>query len=422
CNLYAFDKVCNKDEKEVPLEELIENIDVGGPTMIRAAAKNFVDVAVLTHPLQYTALIEQLKSGVTYETRKNLAKEAFNLTASYDALITGALEKRFTGEPLSFFFSPSNGTPLRYGENPHQRGYLLKNPFEWGPAYLQPIQGKEPSYNNYLDADSAIALAHDLTTLKIKNFDYGVVIVKHLNPCGAALSTNIQQALEMAWACDPVSSFGSIIAFTHELDEQCANFFEDKFIEVILAPSYSAKAKQILANKKNLRLFEIDPRKIPSKRKEIRTICGGALYQDADEGFQEEFQVKGQKGFSKEILEIAPFGVAVTKHLKSNAIGIFHQTAQGVSMSGAGMGNPNRIVSIKHAIEKAKEIGHTDLKNHLLVSDAFFPFADSIHLSHQAGIRNIIQPGGSLRDNEVIAISDSLGVAMAFTGRRHFRD
>ncbi|MBL6989492.1 MAG: bifunctional phosphoribosylaminoimidazolecarboxamide formyltransferase/IMP cyclohydrolase [Bacteriovoracaceae bacterium] len=421
CNLYPFLEVVKKNGDD---EELIENIDVGGPTMIRAAAKNFKAVTVCTNPEGYDGLIEVLKKHnghVDYQTRKDFALFAFEYTANYDLLIANALQKRWGSQKVTIGLDPSNATKLRYGENPHQMAWCYQNPTRQGLASVTPIQGKELSYNNLLDADSAMRCVFDLHNLTTDKFRSAVTIIKHANPCGAAISTDSLSALEMAWSGDPISSFGSIICFNTPVEEDVANWLQGRFVEVVIAPRFSAKALAIFTKKKNLRVIEIDLITQNFDDHMLRAISGGWVVQTEDLGLDVELKSATKNTFETHHNELAQFGIMVTKHLRSNAIAIVKSSEQGLYLIGAGMGNPNRIVSLKQAVEKAKENGHESLTDTVLISDAFFPFKDNIELAHSFGINCIVQPGGSIKDAEVIRACDEYNMKMVFTGRRHFR-
>jgi phosphoribosylaminoimidazolecarboxamide formyltransferase/IMP cyclohydrolase len=415
CNLYPFEETAKKSSDWA---EIVENIDIGGPTLIRAAAKNYKHVAVVTEPTQYDAVM----SGVTSaETREKLAREAFRHTARYDGLIAAKFEDRCGDEMRTIVLSPEGAIGLRYGENPHQKAWVYKDSFNSGLAGAEPLQGKELSYNNLLDADAAWRSCGDVALVSSQEFPAAVSIIKHLSPCGAALAKTSLDALTLAWAGDPMSSFGGILCFNNEVGGDIATWLSDKFVEVIVAPGYSEEARGIFSAKKNLRLIATGLYDGAYKPPVVRSISGGWLVQQEDTGADTEFKSVTAISFPEEKIPLARFGVMASKHLKSNAIGIFVQSAQGITMIGAGMGNPNRLVSLRQAVEKAHENGHKDLSAAVLVSDAFFPFPDNIEIASAAGIRYIVQPGGSVKDKDVIAACDAGGIAMAFTARRHFR-
>ncbi len=432
CNLYPFQKIAAQNG---PLEDLIENIDIGGPTMIRSAAKNFEAVSILTSPRQYDEFLENYVNGeVPYLYRKKLSFFAFKLMADYEMAIAQTLEKEFftkkENESLCSNkliyqnnIDSEKGFSLRYGENPHQRALLIvtENKKE-SLASCRPIQGKELSYNNYLDADAAIRCNFDvLRTCQNQRNNKSVVIVKHSNPCGVAISSSLFESLKLAWASDPISSFGSILSFSHTVTKAEAHWLSDKFIEVIMAPDFTEEAMEYFGKKKNLRVLKIDLEKLSLNEKMMKTINGGLLLQEEDFLLDKELHLVTKKKFLEQKENLIPFGIMVTKHFKSNAIALFQNEGDRSYLIGAGMGNPNRLVSIKQAIDKAKENGHLDLSDSLLVSDAFFPFRDNIEILNQEKIQYIVQPGGSIKDRDVIDCCDQLNVSMAFTGKRHFR-
>ena len=421
CNLYPFEAVAKKSSDWA---EIIENIDVGGPTMIRAAAKNYESVAVVTSPEQYGMLIRDLNEtggAVRGVTREKLALEAFRHTAEYDGMIAAKMEDKLGEEQRLLSIPPRSGKALRYGENPHQKSWVHADPFHPGLAGAEPIQGKELSYNNLLDADAAWRSCGDIAALADKEFSAAVSIIKHLSPCGLALAKTPLEALEKAWAGDPISSFGGILCFNQQVGEEVAKWLGNRFVEVIVAPAYSDEAKKVFAAKPNLRLLQLPNYSGAEKALVVRSISGGWVIQQEDEGADADFKPMTGKPFPTEKSGLARFGVMACKHLKSNAIGLFLQDDKGPSMVGAGMGNPNRLVSMKQAVEKAHENGHKDLGEAVLVSDAFFPFPDNIGIAAAAGIRYIVQPGGSVKDKDVITACNDADIAMTFTGRRHFR-
>lgn len=424
CNLYPFEQVI---EKGGEWSELIENIDIGGPTMVRAAAKNYQSVICLTSPSQYSNFIGLNLKGITADESLEFSLAAFSHTAAYDSMIAASLKSRKKGSSTLFHGELTDLSTIeaRYGENPHQKGYIVLNKEYTGQttmACAPCLQGKALSYNNYLDADSSWRCNSDLyNTMKGSSFDHTVVVVKHSNPCGAAAAASSHKALEMAWAGDPISSFGSIITFSHEVDKDSAEFICERFVEVVIAPSFTEEARALFVAKKNLRLIKLAPHEGPLQDKMVRTIYGGYAVQEEDAGIEKEIEVvtKSQalEGHSLKTL----FGIKVCKHLKSNAIVLIAKSDDGISIAGAGMGNPNRLVSVVQASDKARENGHADGEDLLLISDAFFPFRDNIDLAHKLGIRSIIQPGGSIKDREVIGACDEYGISMGFTGMRHFR-
>ncbi len=420
CNLYPFVETYLASPD---LENLVEKVDIGGPTMIRCSAKNFKYVSVLTDPQDYDSFCKHLdkNDGKTeLDFRKKLAKKAFEQTAHYESSISRAL---FTKDGIQVIpeqhLSPIFSKELRYGENPHQKGWVIKDPLsENGLASISPIQGKELSYNNLLDADAAYncmnELHHSFPNKAI------VAIVKHANTCGVALSSSSLNSLERAWCGDPISSFGSIVAFSKEVTEECANFFFDKFIEVVIAPSFSHEALKVFKKKKNLRVLQLSTKRNSSGPYSSRSIDGGWVIQESDVLPDHSFEVVVGKIDKEKSIDNFLFGTIVTKYLKSNAIGLFKYSPDCFELIGAGMGNPNRLISIAQAVQKAKENGFDDLEDTVLVSDAFFPFRDNVDLAAQYEIPIIIQPGGSIRDKEVIQAAKEHGQSMVFTGRRHF--
>lgn len=424
CNLYPFAEVVKKGGD---LDSLVENIDIGGPTMVRAAAKNFNAVCVLTNPSQYEEFMGSFSEGqgeISLSKRRDFALAAFQHTAAYDSMICETLAPEF-GKNQGFFHGELTGEncrETRYGENPHQKGFVVKGLNKKKRMRLAEapcLQGKALSYNNYLDADSCWRANSDLQ--RINPSKYWVTVVKHSNPCGAASGEDGLSALKAAWEGDQVSAFGSIICFNKEVDQDCAQFLNERFVEVVMAPSFSAKALELFSQKKNLRLIEMEPETESFDDLMVRTIDGGFVVQEEDNGVEEEIKtVVGSHG-ALDSRELVEFGLKVTKHLKSNAISLVHQKNGCFQLVGAGMGNPNRLVSLQQAVSKAKENGVDDLSDCLLISDAFFPFRDNIDEASGHGIKAIVQPGGSIKDKEVIAACEELGVAMAFTGMRHFR-
>lgn len=421
CNLYPFDEVVKRGGS---LDELIENIDIGGPTMIRAAAKNHESVCTCTNVAQYDLLLEAIENSngnTDLAMRKNFAMDAFRHTAAYDGMIANVLEKEFGAENRTLTLAAKNASPLRYGENPHQKGWVYQNFSEEGLAQAKPVQGKAMSYNNLLDADAALRCTSDLHSLCSDDFKYAVSVVKHLNPCGAALGSEPLEALQAAWDGDPISAFGSIICFNRPVSLDVANWLSNKFVEVIIAPEFSSDALDIFSKKKNLRLLKANMLSPERSEMMVRSISGGFVVQNEDLGVDLEFQSMTKKKFPQDSITLAQFGIYVGKHLRSNAIALVKKMDNGLCLIGAGMGNPNRLISLTQATEKAIENGHSSLSDAVLISDAFFPFQDTVEAAHKVGVLNIIQPGGSIRDDEVISRADELGVTMAFTGRRHFR-
>lgn len=416
CHLYPFQEVL---KKQGPLDELVENIDIGGPTMLRSAAKNYASVTVCPDPQFYDELMTSLdenQGAFSAEFRQLMALRTFRHCARYDAMITSELEKRFEDSEKSFFVTTQNSQALRYGENPQQKAWfhLSADKEDFGEV----LQGKALSYNNLWDADQAWRCARDLA--QVSGDKAGCVVVKHANPCGLGLAENSLIALGNAWASDPVSSFGSIICFTREVDEQCALYFKDKFVEVIMAPRFSPEALALFKKKKNVRVIK---KSFETQTKEtmVRSVDGGFLIQDEDAYPHEDIEWVSEKKPESDDPELWRFGLVAGKHLRSNAIALVKRVDGHVRLIGGGMGNPNRVVSVEQAFEKAREQGHTDFKQAVLISDAFFPFDDNIKLAHSYGVETFVQPGGSMRDPEVLSTVNELGLKMAMTQTRHFR-
>ena len=313
---------------------------------------------------------------------------------------------------------------LRYGENPHQSAsyYKLNNTQDIGLFDSKIHQGKALSYNNILDFDAAWKSSYEALH-SLEEDRQAVSVVKHLNPCGLAIANTQIEALELAWAGDPVSAFGSIISFTQEVDHVTARWFDNKFIEIIIAPGFTAEALEIFKAKKNLRVIEAAPKNLFKEETTYRSISGGVLAQQEDIQLDCEFRDVTQKKFSKELIPLAKFGSVCCKHLKSNGIALVSQTSEGnLWLTGAGMGQPNRLDSLqKLAIPRFREKKECVIEESILISDAFFPFRDSIDVANTYNIKYIVQPGGSIKDSEVIAACDEFDMAMVFTGKRHFR-
>jgi phosphoribosylaminoimidazolecarboxamide formyltransferase/IMP cyclohydrolase len=407
-NLYPFHQTLKKN---ADFAECIENIDIGGPTLLRAGAKNHEAVTVLSEPSQYTAFLENLStnSGSTsLEFRRACAAKVYTLTAFYDMAIAGYLTEQ-------------SGQHLRYGENPHQKAVLLEDPFSEGLAHRKSLQGKEMSYNNYLDADFAVQTLKDLWSWQGANAHPTAIVVKHNTPCGIAIAETPLRSLDKAWNGDVKSSFGGVLALSFQVTKEVAQFFQDKFIEVLLAPSFTEEAQGIL--KKNCRLVEIDLTKEPGWQ--IRSIEGGALIQQKDIFSDETFKTVTAAPMPANKQKLAAFAFMCVKNLKSNAIAICaqHGGAQGCEfeMVTLGSGQTNRIDCIeKLVVPRLEEKGVKDLSEMVLASDAFFPFPDSVQVCNKIGVKYIVQPGGSIKDADVIAEANKSDISMMFTGRRHF--
>jgi len=414
-NLYAFEKTAAKPG--VAFDELIENIDIGGPSMIRSAAKNFHDVAVVTSPSDYAAIADELtRSGgnLSLATKWRLAQKAFAATAAYDSAIASTLERvspekvdlqSEAGFPGTLRFQLHKTLDLRYGENPHQRAAMYSDGSGRGVANARQLQGKELSYNNIVDLQAAWDVAQE--------FDEPVcAIIKHTNPCGTATGKTLAEAYKRALECDPVSAFGGVIGVNRLLDGEAAEEMHKLFLEVIAAPGFDDAAKEKLASKKNLRLVEV----VPAHQKwALKNVSGGMLVQDADIRPLEDADLKvvTRRAPTPEETRALLFAWKVCKHVKSNAI-VYARDGQTV---GVGAGQMSRVDSAKIGAMKAQ----LPLKGTVAASDAFFPFPDGVEEIAKAGGTAIIQPGGSQRDQEVIEAADRLGLAMLFTGVRHFR-
>lgn len=417
-NLYPFEQTVANPNCD--LETAIENIDIGGPTMIRAAAKNHADVAIIVHPTDYTETIAELKKSnncLSDTTRFSLALKSFEHTAHYDTAIATYLSNingiQFP-ETLNLQFY--HNQTMRYGENPHQNAafYREKSPASGTIAAARQLQGKELSYNNIADADAA------LECVKSFNDKPTCVIVKHANPCGVAEADNVFTAYDKAYATDPTSAFGGIIAFNQELDEQtAAEIIKRQFVEVIIAPSISSAAQTVLAEKQNIRVLECGLWSLVNQPSfDFKRIAGGLLVQDKDLGeiSSNDIKVVSQRTPTEQELADLLFAWKVAKFIKSNAI-VYCKNGQTI---GVGAGQMSRVYSAKIAGIKAADEGLI-VPGSAMASDAFFPFRDGIDAAAEAGITAIIQPGGSMRDNEVIAAADEHNIAMVFTGMRHFR-
>jgi len=417
-NLYPFEQtVANPD---CDLATAIENIDIGGPTMIRAAAKNHADVSIIVDHHDYAATLEELKandSSISAQTRFNLALKSFEHTAKYDTAISiylGAVNKVQFPETLNLQFNHTQA--MRYGENPHQNAafYTEKNPAAGTIAASTQIQGKELSYNNIADADAALECVKSFTEQPT------CVVVKHANPCGVAQAEDILTAYDLAFQTDPTSAFGGIIAFNQELDEKtAAEIISRQFVEVIIAPVISDAAKAVLSEKKNVRVLECGVWDKNNKAElDFKRVSSGLLVQDKDFGkiTQDDLKVVSKRQPTEQQMADMLFAWKVGKFVKSNAI-VYCKNGQTI---GVGAGQMSRVYSAKVAGIKAAD-ENLVVAGSAMASDAFFPFRDGIDAAAEAGITAIIQPGGSMRDNEVIEAADEHDIAMVFTGMRHFR-
>ena len=409
-NLYPFEKVTA--EPGVKLEEAIENIDIGGPSMLRSAAKNYKSVAVVCDPQRYPEILEELNTNngtLGDEILESLRNDVFKRTARYDSAIYGFLSKS-----KAFHIDVSKAQDLRYGENPHQKAafYIDESINEPSVSIGRQLQGKELSYNNIIDLDAALEI--------VKEFQQPAAsVIKHTNPCGAAASDSLSRAYLDALDCDRISAFGSIVGLNREVDEDAANTImkEADFVECVIAPSFTKESLEKFRKKKNLRIIEVgDLNRNPGKADmDIKKVVGGVLVQDRDKKSISESDVKvvTKRKPTGEELKSLIFGDKICKHVKSNAIVL----CLGTRTVGIGAGQMSRVDSVIIAARKAGERS----KGSTLASDAFFPKPDGIEMAHYAGVTAIIQPGGSIKDEEVIKAADKFGIAMVFTGTRHFK-
>jgi len=413
-NLYPFRQTISKPD--VTLSEAIENIDIGGPTMLRAAAKNYQDVVVLTDPDDYEAVLNEIEQSgdVSRDTKFRLAAKVFQLTAHYDALIAQYLKKHRGDESFEPLFTMTyeKSQDMRYGENPHQRAAFYR---EIGDntgtlAAAKQLHGKELSFNNINDANGALMLLKEFS-------EPTVVAVKHANPCGVASADTIYEAYVRAYEADPISIYGGIVAANREIDKATAEELKKIFLEIVMAPSYTPEALEILQSKKNLRILVIDDilKPLPNDALDMKKVAGGLLVQTMDDKLlvDEDLKVVTKAQPSPEQMEDLVFAWKVVKYVKSNGIAI----AKNKQSLGIGPGQMNLIWAVEHAIARSGD----KVKGAVLASDAFFPFSDCVEAAGEAGISAIIQPGGSIRDQESIEMADKYGIAMVFTGMRHFR-
>jgi phosphoribosylaminoimidazolecarboxamide formyltransferase/IMP cyclohydrolase len=422
-NLYPFEKVTS--DPKCSFENAIENIDIGGPTMVRSAAKNHKDVAIVTDPNDYDDIAKELSESdgsLSDATRFRLAKKAFATTARYDAAIAtylGGLDdeaKKVVGLPNVVGFTFDKVVDMRYGENPHQKAAFYRDmraPDEPSTVTAEVLHGKKLSYNNIMDADAAIEITKDL-----HDWPYACVILKHANPCGAAVSEkSLKDAFEKALACDPTSAFGGIIGVTKSLDEKTAGLIAETFFEVVAAPAFDDEAMAVLTKKKNLRLIAVPGLDAACERPgwTLKQVTGGLLVQQRDVSNLDirNAKVVTKRNPTEEEWAALGFGWRLVKHVKSNAI-VYAAADRTI---GIGAGQMSRVDASKLAVMKAQ----SSLKGSALASDAFFPFRDGVDAAAEAGATAIVQPGGSVRDEEVMAAADEHNMAMVFTGERHFR-
>ena len=407
-NLYSFEETIQKEN--VKLEEAIENIDIGGPTMIRSAAKNYQHVGVVVDPSDYKKVLEELKEKkeLSLETKEYLAQKVFQHTAYYDSLISNYLTKEDFPEKLSLGYKKA--FDLRYGENPHQKATFYKEAIcnETCIANSKVLQGKQLSYNNIMDADAALNIIRDFKKP-------ACAVIKHTNPCGCSTNENIVEAFKKAYAADSMSAFGSIIALNRECNQKIAEEISKVFVEIVMAPKFSPEALESLSKKKNLRLLEVGEINRIDNLKETRKVVGGVLVQDADrlEIKKDDLKIVTEIKPSDEEIEEMLFAWKTIKHVKSNAILL----TKDKTTVGLGAGQVSRVDAVDLAIKKAGK----DIQGCVLASDAFFPFRDSIDKLAEVGIKLVIQPGGSIKDEEVIQACNEHGIAMVFTGNRCFK-
>jgi phosphoribosylaminoimidazolecarboxamide formyltransferase / IMP cyclohydrolase len=408
-NLYPFEATVAKEN--VTKEEAIENIDIGGPTMLRSASKNNKFVTVICNSCDYDTVLEEMQENegaVSEETNYKLAVKVFEHTCRYDGAIAGYLSK---GEFLSLSYNKMQD--LRYGENPHQNAVYYKEDKidEICVVGAKQLHGKELSFNNIIDINAALEI--------VKEFEEPTaIVIKHTNPCGAAIADNLVEAYKKARAVDPTSAFGSVVSFNRAVDKETAEEIATTFVEAVIAPSFNKEAMEILTQKKNIRLLEvgeIDITKRDLKDKDLKKVVGGLLVQDRDLRMVavEDLKVVTKKEPSKEQFESLMFAWKICKHVKSNAI-VYANKDQ---IIGVGAGQMSRVDSSKLGVSKS----NFDIKGSVMASDAFFPFRDAVDAAAEAGVTVIIQPGGSIRDEEVIQACDEHGIAMVFTGMRHFK-
>lgn len=419
-NLYPFEATVAKPD--CSLEDAIENIDIGGPTMLRSAAKNHADVAVVTDPTDYKPILAEMKNHdgmLSHATRFDLAIKTFELTSRYDGAISNYFGKMFSNDesvafPRTFNTQFHMKQPMRYGENPHQAAafYVEKDASEASISTAKQLQGKELSFNNIADTDAALEL--------VKTFDdTACVIVKHANPCGVAMGSTLLEAYDRAYQTDPTSAFGGIIAFNRELDLETAKAIIDRqFVEVIIAPSVNSAAKEAVAAKQNVRLLACGELGEQLPAFDFKRVTGGLLVQDRDLGTvtETDLEVVSQRAPTEKELADLLFAWKVAKYVKSNAI-VYVKNGMTI---GVGAGQMSRVYSAKIAGIKAADEG-LEVPGSVMASDAFFPFRDGIDAAAEAGITAVIHPGGSMRDQEVIDAANEHGIAMVFTRMRHFR-
>ena len=411
-NLYPFAATIAKPG--VTMEDAVENIDIGGPSMLRSAAKNWRDVTVVCDPADYAVVLDEIRaSGNTKpETRLTLSAKAYTHTAQYDTMIARYMRAQ-AGLPVKLFLEYDLKQPLRYGENPHQdaRFFAAKEPESYSLAFARQIQGKEMSYNNIQDANAALNIVRDFADQPF------CVALKHMNPCGAAVGETIEEAWQAAYEADKVSIYGGIVALNRELSAEVALGMKPIFLEIVIAPSFSQEALEILSAKKNLRVLEVDMTPCEKAPMQYVGVNGGMLVQQLDvavEKIDAAMCVTKAKPTEAQLRDM-DFGWRIVKHVKSNAIAVVRDG----HTVGVGAGQMNRVGSAEIALKEAQAAGFTS--GLVLASDGFLPFGDTVALAAQYGVAAIVQPGGSIRDEESVAKADELGITMLFTGVRHFK-
>lgn len=410
-NLYPFEATIAKEG--VTMEDAVENIDIGGPSMLRSAAKNFRDVTVVCDPSDYDKVLSEIRESgnTTLDTRLKLSAKAYTHTALYDSHIATYM-RRAAGLDEKLFLAFDQVQSLRYGENPHQQAMFYRSETEvpYSVAYAKQLGGKELSYNNIQDANAALQI--------VREFDEPFAVgLKHMNPCGAAVGTDIKDAWTKAYEADKVSIYGGIVAVNRPLDGETAKLMKPIFLEIVMAPKFEPEALEVFASKKNLRLLEVRMEKSDVKQKQYVGVTGGLLVQDADMTCKEitaEMCVTERKPDAAELADMN-FGWRVVKHVKSNAIVVVKNGAT----VGVGAGQMNRVGSAEIALEEAKAAGHTE--GLVLASDGFLPFDDTVEFASKYGVTAIVQPGGSIRDEDSIKKANEKGITMLFTGMRHFK-
>lgn len=410
-NLYPFEATIAKEG--VTMEDAVENIDIGGPSMLRSAAKNFRDVTVVCDPSDYDTILSEIRANgnTNLETRLKLSAKAYTHTALYDSHIATYM-RRQAGLDEKLFLAFDQVQSLRYGENPHQQAMFYRSEVEvpYSVAYAKQLGGKELSYNNIQDANAALQI--------VREFDEPFAVgLKHMNPCGAATGKDITEAWTKAYEADKVSIYGGIVAVNRPLDGETAKLMKPIFLEIVMAPDFTPEALEVFASKKNLRLLKVKMEKSDIKQKQYVGVTGGLLVQDSDlecKEITEEMTVTERKPTAEELADMN-FGWRVVKHVKSNAIVVVKNSAT----VGVGAGQMNRVGSAEIALEEAKAAGHTE--GLVLASDGFLPFDDTVEFASKYGVTAIVQPGGSIRDEDSVKKANEKGMTMLFTGMRHFK-